>query len=88
MLEDVPNKIRDAMGIIVGVNLFEKEGKEYLEIDVPAYPIGISCKGIYYYRSGSTRQILTGPALEAFYCESEALHGIIYLCQLFAERYR
>ena len=66
LLEDVPNKIRDAMGIIVGVNFFEKEGKEYLEIDVPAYPIGISCKGIYYYRSGSTRQILTGPALEAF----------------------
>lgn len=66
LLEDIPNKIRDAMGIIVGVNLFEKEGKEYLEIDVPAYPIGISCKGIYYYRSGSTRQILTGPAWEAF----------------------
>lgn len=66
LLEDVPNKIRDAMGIIVGVNLFEKESKEYLEIDVPAYPIGISCKGVYYYRSGSTRQILTGPALEAF----------------------
>ena len=66
LLEDVPNKIRDAMGIIVAVNLLEKDGKEYLEIDVPAYPIGISCKGVYYYRSGSTRQILTGPALEAF----------------------
>ena len=66
LLEDIPNKIRDAMGIIVGVNLLEKGGKYYLEIDVPSYPIGISCKGIYYYRSGSTRQILTGPALEAF----------------------
>ena len=43
-----------------------KDGKEYIEIDVPPYPIGISCKGVYYYRSGSTRQILTGPALEAF----------------------
>lgn len=52
--------------IIVGVNLYEENGKEYIEIDVPSYPIGISCKGIYYYRSGSTRQILTGPALEAF----------------------
>lgn len=66
LLEDIPNKIRDAMGIIVGVNLLEKAGKEYLEIDVPPYPIGISCKGLYYYRSGSTRQVLTGPALEAF----------------------
>ncbi len=54
------------MGIIVGVNLYEADGKEYIELDVPAYPIGISCKGVYYYRSGSTRQILTGPALEAF----------------------
>ncbi len=66
LLEDIPNKIRDAMGIIVGVNLLDKDGKEYIEIDVPSYPIGISCKGVYYYRSGSTRQILTGPALEAF----------------------
>ena len=66
LLEDIPNKVRDAMGIIVGVNLLVKDGKEYIEIDVPAYPIGISCKGVYYYRSGSTRQVLTGPALEAF----------------------
>ena len=44
----------------------DKDGKEYIEIDVPPYPIGISCKGVYYYRSGSTRQTLTGPALEAF----------------------
>ncbi len=66
LLEDIPNKVRDAMGIIVGINLREQDGKEFIEIDVPPYPIGISCKGIYYVRSGSTRQILTGPALEAF----------------------
>ena len=54
LLEDIPNKIRDAMGIIVGVNLLDEDGKEYIEIDVPPYPIGISCKGVYYYRSGST----------------------------------
>ena len=47
LLEDIPNKIRDAMGIIVGVNLLDKNGKEYIEIDVPPYPIGISCKGVY-----------------------------------------
>lgn len=66
LMEDIPNKIRDAMGIIASVNLLNENGKEYIEIDVPPYPIGISCKGVYYYRSGSTRQILTGPALEAF----------------------
>ena len=66
LLEDIHNKIRDAMGIVVGVNLLEKDGKEFIEIDVPPYPIGISCKGIYYYRSGSTKQVLSGPALETF----------------------
>ena len=66
LLEDIPNKVRDAMGIIVGVNLLTEDGKEYVEIDVPSYPVGISCKGVYHYRSGSTKQVLTGPALEAF----------------------
>ena len=66
LLEDIPNKIREALGIIVDVNLLKKDEKAYIEIDVPTYPIGVSCKGIYYYRSGSTRQVLTGPALEAF----------------------
>lgn len=54
------------MGIIVAVNQLEKKGLPYIEIDVPAYPIGISYKGVYHYRSGSTKQILNGPALEAF----------------------
>ena len=66
LLEDIPNKVRDAMGIIVGVNLLAEDGKECIEIDVPSYPVGISCKGVYHYRSGSTKQVLTGPALEAF----------------------
>ena len=66
LLEDIPNKVRVALGIIVAVNLLTENDREYIEIDVPAYPIGISCKGIYYYRSGSTRQILSGPALEEF----------------------
>lgn len=66
LLEDIPNKIRDAMGIIVDVNLQVMGDKEYIEINVPSYPIGISCKGKYYYRSGSTNQTLTGSALEAF----------------------
>ena len=66
LMEDIPNKVRDSLGIIVDVNLLEQDGREYIEIDVPSYPIGISCKGVYYYRSGSTRQVLTGLALESF----------------------
>lgn len=66
LLEDIPNKVRDAMGIIVDVNRLTEGDKEYIEIDVPSYPIGISYKGVYHYRSGSTKQVLSGPALEAF----------------------
>ena len=66
LMEDIPNKIRDAMGIVVDVNRLTEGDREYIEIDVPPYPIGISCKGVYHYRSGSTKQVLTGPALDAF----------------------
>lgn len=66
LMEDLPNKIRDAMGVIVNINLYQRENKEYIEIEVPAYPVAISCKGSYYYRSGSTNQKLSGPELENF----------------------
>lgn len=66
LLEDIPNKIKDTMGIVVDVNRLTEGDKEYIEIDVPPYPVGISCKGLYHYRSGGTKQVLTGPALEAF----------------------
>lgn len=66
LLEDLPNKIRDALGIIVPINLLEDNGLEYLEIPVQPYPIAISYRGTYYYRSGSTNQKLTGLELESF----------------------
>ena len=66
LLEDIPNKIRNAMNIVVDVNLLGDNGKEYIEIIVPPYPVAISCKGVYYYRSGSTMQTLSGLELESF----------------------
>jgi ATP-dependent DNA helicase RecG len=55
LLEDIPNKIRDVLGIIVDVNLCVEQGKELLEIVVEPYPYPISYKGEYHYRSGSTK---------------------------------
>ncbi|MFW5937249.1 MAG: ATP-binding protein [Desulfosalsimonas sp.] len=66
LLEDLPNKVRDMLGIMVDVNLRTQRGKEYLEIRVPAYPNPVSYKGEYYYRSGSTLQRLKGAALDRF----------------------
>lgn len=66
LMEDIPNKITQSLGIVADVNLLEKDDKEYIEIVVPAYSTSISYKGVYHYRSGSTKQVLTGPALESF----------------------
>ncbi len=66
LLEDLPNKIRDVLGILVAVNLHEADGKAFLEIVVDAYPHPISLRGRYYQRSGSTLQELKGAALDRF----------------------
>jgi ATP-dependent DNA helicase RecG len=71
LLEDLPNKIRDLLGIIVEVNLLTVKGKELLEIHVSAYPNPISYRGHYYQRSGSTLQELKGASLDRFLLRSQ-----------------
>ena len=66
LLEDIPNKVRDTLGILVDVNLVSKEAIEYIEIVVEPYPYPVSYKGQYHYRTGSTKQELKGAALDNF----------------------
>ena len=66
LLEDIPSKAQSWLGIVVDVNLKSGDGGEYLEIRVDPYPHPISYKGEYHYRSGSTKQILRGAALNRF----------------------
>lgn len=66
LMEDLPNKIRDVLGIIPEVNLHEEQGLHYIEIVTPAYAVPISLRGVYYTRSGSTKQELKGNALLEF----------------------
>ena len=65
-MEDIPNKIVAFLGIVVDVNLHQRNGKEYLEIIVNPSNVPISYKGIFYYRSGATKQELKGAALQQF----------------------
>lgn len=65
LMEDIPNKVRDMLGILVDVNLKEEE-KQYLEIVTEAYPYPINFRGKYYQRSGATNQELKGAALDRF----------------------
>ena len=60
LLEEIPNKTQ------ADVNLKSEEGGEYLEIRVEPHPNPISYKGEYHYRSGSTKQVLRGAALNRF----------------------
>ena len=66
LLEDIPNKIVNYMGLVVDVNLNEQDGLEYIEVVIEPSNVPISYRGKYYYRSGSTMQELNGPALQQF----------------------
>lgn len=66
LLEDIPNKIVNYMGLVVDVNLNEQDGLEYIELTIEPSNVPISFKGKYYYRSGSTMQELNGAALQQF----------------------
>lgn len=66
LLEDLPNKIRDLLGLMPDINLLENDGKEFLEIVVKPSTVPISLRGSYYWRSGSVKQELKGLALNDF----------------------
>lgn len=73
LLEDIPNKVRDVLGIIVDVNLYSKENKDYLEIVTLPSSYPVNYKGEYHYRSGSTKQLLKGAALTQFLFEKTGI---------------
>ena len=66
LLEQLPNKFRDILGVFADVNLYEFESKKYIEIIVPRYDVPISVRGKYYVRKGSTLQELSGISLNEF----------------------
>jgi ATP-dependent DNA helicase RecG len=66
LMDDIPNKIKNLMGITVEVNLMQNGDKYFIEIIVQPYSVPISLRGRYYYRSGSVKQELTGTALNEF----------------------
>ncbi len=66
LLEEIPNKVRDILGILVDVNLHQIDQEKYIEIIVEQHPYPVNYKGQYHYRSGSTKQELKGAALDKF----------------------
>lgn len=66
LLEEIPNKVRDVLGILADVNLYTTAQGDFIEIIVESYPYPVNYKGQYHYRSGSTKQELKGTALDKF----------------------
>jgi ATP-dependent DNA helicase RecG len=73
LLETLPNKIRNKLGIIVSVNLLKQDNKEYLEVEVKPATFPVSYEGKFYIRSGSTTQELTGQELTNFLLEKSGI---------------
>jgi len=66
LMEEIPNKVKDTLGILVDVNLDKTKQGEFIEIVVEPYPYPVNYKGQYHVRSGSTKQELKGAALDKF----------------------
>ena len=66
LLETLPNKIRDTLGIVCDVNLQTENGFDFIEIITKPYSVPVSLRGRYYYRSGSVKMELTGNELNEF----------------------
>jgi len=66
LLEDIPNTIRNKLGIIPSVEPNKKNKKDIINIAVTPCSVPISYNGKYYIRSGSTVQELQGKELADF----------------------
>ena len=66
LLEDIPNTIRNKLGILPSVELDRKNRKDIIKISILPSSVPVSCNGKYYMRSGSTVQELRGKELADF----------------------
>jgi len=66
LLEDIPNKVRNILGIVPDVQIEDKNGKSILVVKVERSFAPISYEGRFYIRSGSTNLELKGKELSRF----------------------
>jgi ATP-dependent DNA helicase RecG len=66
LMEEIPNKVKNYLGIIAEVNLQSEKEKYFIEIITPPYTVAVSVRGRYYQRSGTTNTELTSHALTEF----------------------
>jgi len=69
LLEDIPNKIRNKLGIIPSVKIEKVGDKDIIHIFIKPSSVSISHNGKYYIRSGSNNFELKGEELTNFLIE-------------------
>ena len=74
LMEDIQNKVRDTLGLIVDVDLLNENGLDVIKITVEENPYPVNYKGEYHYRTGSTKQLLQGSALTNFLFRKTGKH--------------
>ena len=72
LLEQLPNKIRQGLGIVADVRLAGTKSAPFVSISVPKYSNPISYRGHYYRRLGTTQEI-AGHALDDFILQRSIL---------------
>ena len=71
LLEDIPNKAIQRLGITADLQLKEYNNKDLIEVNVKPASVPISYHGKYYIRSGSTVQELSGHELRRFILQKD-----------------
>lgn len=73
LLEDLPNKIKNKLGILASVSLEKVRGKEVIKIEVHPSDVPVSYNGKFYLRTGSTVQEINGNELVRFILKKQNL---------------
>ena len=66
LLEDIPNKIKNKLGVTPSVAIESRDGKNIMKVDIKSANMPVSYNGKYYRRSGSTTSELNGSELTHF----------------------
>ena len=73
LMEDIPNSIRNTMGIVADVALLRKNGKDVIRVKVKKSMFPVCYHGEYHYRTGAVKMVLAGPSLTQFLLEKSGI---------------
>lgn len=74
LLQEIPGKVEEILGISCEVELLEEDGKPFIEVKVKPSSFPVDYHGEYYLRSGATNRRLTGISLADFIMRKAGIH--------------